>query len=135
MDLETYIGITIAVVVILALSLAISLKIYGETRWLLGIAMILVGAFTLFMVGIVVVTLLIARDDDINWWVLNSMIGGTLGALATLGTTFKRFRQLGRQGHGTVGSDPYLSTNDTHTMQDLTFGTDLHPEDDGSDSD
>ena len=94
MDLETYIGITIAVVVILALSLAISLKIYGETRWLLGIAMILVGAFTLFMVGIVVVTLLIARDDDINWWVLNSTIGGTLGALATLRTTFKRFRQL-----------------------------------------
>ena len=123
MDLETYIGITIAVVVILALSLAISLKIYGETRWLLGIAMILVGAFTLFMVGIVVVTLLIARDDDINWWVLNSTIGGTLGALATLGTTFKRFRQLGRQGHKTLESDPFSFTIDTHSMEDFAGNT------------
>ena len=129
-----FIGIMIAVVVILALSLAISLKIYGETRWLLGIAMILVGAFTLFM-GFSLVILVVTGDEDLDWRGISGMVVLVSGALATLGTTFKRFRQLGRQGHGTVGSDPYLSTNDTHTMQDLMFDTDLNPEDDGSDSD
>jgi len=88
-----FIGIMIAVVVILALSLAISLKIYGETRWLLGIAMILVGAFTLFM-GFSLVILVVTGDEDLDWRGISGMVVLVSGALATLGTTFKRFRQL-----------------------------------------
>jgi len=122
MDLETYIGITIAVVVILALSLAISLKIYGETRWLLGIAMVLVGAFTLFM-GFSLVILVVTGDEDLDWRGISGMVVLVSGALATLGTTFKRFRQLGSQGPKTLESDPFSFTIDTHSMEDFAGNT------------
>ena len=117
-----FIMIIIAVIVLAALSLAISLKIYGETRWLLGIAMLLVGAFTLFM-GFSVVILVVTGAEDLDRQGISTFAVLVFGALATLGTTFKRFRQLGHQGHGTVGSDPLSFTIDTHSMEDFAGNT------------
>jgi len=118
MVLETVILI-IAVVVIAALSLAISLKIYGETRWLLGSAMLLISAFILMMSGL----LFVAWDDDGNRQEISTLAVLIFGALATLGTTFKRFRQLGHQGHKTLESDPLSFTIDTHSMEDFAGNT------------
>ena len=118
MVLETVILI-IAVVVIAALSLAISLKIYGETRWLLGSAMLLISAFILMISGL----LFVAWDDDANRQEISTLAVLVFGALATLGTTFKRFRQLGRQGHKTLESDPLSFTIDTHSMEDFAGNT------------
>ncbi len=73
------------------------------------------------------------------WLFLVVLVGNTFGnpgiLIFLVLSTWWGWSRADRQGHGTVGSDPHLSTNDTHTMQDLTFDTDLHPEDDGSDSD
>ena len=117
MVLETVILI-VAVVVIAALSLAISLKMYGETRWLLGSAMLLISAFILMMSG-----LLFVAWDDGNRQEISTLAVLVFGALATLGTTFKRFRQLGRQGHKTLESDPLSFTIDTHSMEDFAGNT------------
>ena len=118
MVLETVILI-IAVIVIAAFSLAISLKIYGENRWLLGSAMLLVSAFILMISGL----LFVAWDDDANRQEISTLAVLVFGALATLGTTFKRFRQLGRQGHKTLESDPLSFTIDTHSMEEFDGNT------------
>ena len=114
-----FIMIIIAVIVIAALSLAISLKIYGENRWLLGSAMLLVSAFILMISGL----LFVAWDDDANRQEISTLAVLVFGALATLGTTFKRFRQLGRQGHKTLESDPLSFTIDTHSMEEFDGNT------------
>ena len=114
-----FIMIIIAVIVIAVLSLAISLKIYGENRWLLGSAMLLVSAFILMMSGL----LFVAWDDDGNRQEISTLAVLIFGALATLGTTFKRFRQLGRQGHKTLESDPLSFTIDTHSMEEFDGNT------------
>ena len=114
-----FIMIIIAVIVIAALSLAISLKIYGENRWLLGSAMLLVSAFILMISGL----LFVAWDDDANRQEISTLAVLVFGALATLGTTFKRFRQLGRQGHKPLESDPLSFTIDTHSMEEFDGNT------------
>ena len=89
--------------------------------WVRGIALSVGGALALLVMCFV-------------WLFLIVLVGDTFGNLGILIflviLTWWGWSPADRQD-----SDPYLSTNDTHTMQDLTFGTDLHPEDDGSDSD
>jgi hypothetical protein len=121
-------------VTILAITVAIFLKVYGETRWLLGIAMALVGCFTLFMGG-VLVALLVAGDEEFDWKTISLQFAFLAGALATLRTTFQRFRQLGRQGHETMDQAQFPFTIDTHTPQDFTGEPALLPKNDRSDSD
>ena len=133
MDVVTCIVITIMLVAILAISVAISLKIYGETRWLLGVAMILVGGFTLLMAFSLVGAII--GEMPLTGGRIPAAVVLISGALAVLRTAFKRFRQLGRQGHETLGPDPFSSNIDIHTKEDFTGEPTSRSKNGGSDSD
>ena len=94
---------------VLALTTAILIKIYGHTRLLLGIALLIIGGFTLLLGWI-----LVALPREAGWRIITLF----LTCLGVLGSGFIQFLRAGRKNDKIDVETKFPFVVDTESIDD-----------------